>query len=142
MQSPVASSLPDESAVSPCDTISFIYLCLALTLFAGGSIVTLLSTEESRYFAAGFVHFWFLGPLCLCCGLMIAFKALMHIRKKTLIEYLTRQAISSATEDSDPNYYSNRTNNAGLDNISVHSLPPPYEQVIASSQSYFKKEYV
>lgn len=93
----LTNSLTETIPFSSCDTLSFIYLCLALALIATGSFAVLISTEESKYFSKPFVNYWFFGPLCICCALMLASKALIHIRKRTLTEYLARLAMAQVS---------------------------------------------
>ncbi|XP_015782589.1 uncharacterized protein LOC107360441 [Tetranychus urticae] len=129
--------------ISPCDTISYAYLCLALTLFAAGSLITLLSIEESHLLTSAFARFWFIGPFFLCCGLMVALKTLIHIRKKTLIEYLTRQAILAAmTPEIDSNYYGPDDVEVGQSFTNQPSPPPSYETAIATGFNQSEKIYL
>ncbi|XP_053203959.1 uncharacterized protein LOC128388572 [Panonychus citri] len=129
--------------ISPCDTISYAYLCLALTLFAAGSLITLLSIEESHSLTSAFARFWFIGPFFLCCGLMVALKTLIHIRKKTLIDYLTRQTILAALNpETDGPYYGPSDLEIGNNYTNQPSPPPSYETAIANGFNHPEKIYL
>lgn len=93
---------------SPCDTFSYLYFCLAILLFACGSAITLLSIEGSDLFNTTLSRFWFVGPFFLCSGLMVAFKTLIYIRRKTLITLLAPQNMLSSVIFFESNIFFNQ----------------------------------
>lgn len=82
----------DNSTLGQCDCTSYSYFMLSLTLFAVGTVITILAIGDAHdYIFYSLGHMWLVGPIFICSGLMVAVKSVLYLRKKYLIQMLLRQ---------------------------------------------------
>ncbi|XP_033336516.1 uncharacterized protein LOC117226372 isoform X2 [Megalopta genalis] len=65
-----------------CDSISYRYLFLSVFLFAIGTAITTLGDLGEK---------WFIGPMFICSGFMVAVKCMLYLRRKSVIQMISRQ---------------------------------------------------
>ncbi|XP_034180864.1 uncharacterized protein LOC117604652 isoform X1 [Osmia lignaria lignaria] len=111
------------NAFGRCDCTSYSYLALSVILFTIGTAITIFALNDN---AEGHIflqlgHMWFIGPIFVCSGLMVAVKCMLYLRRKSVIQLIFRQR----------QLFRELTGTRGLEHISTISSNPPSYEVIA-----------
>lgn len=83
----------EPSTFGVCDCTSYSYLALSVVLFTVGTAITILAlgdVAEGHVFS-NFDHMWFVGPIFICSGLMVAVKCMLYLRRKSVIQMIFHQ---------------------------------------------------
>lgn len=83
---------PESATFGDCDFTSYSYLVLSVLLSIFGlfiSIVALGGADDIIFSQLG--HMWLVGPLFICSGMMMGIKTVLYLRRKSVIQMLTRQ---------------------------------------------------
>ncbi|KAK9508681.1 hypothetical protein O3M35_006180 [Rhynocoris fuscipes] len=88
----LVDSYPEPSVLGDCDCTSYSYFLLSIILLTLGVYITVpaLGGADHHVFS-NLGHMWLVGPLCICCGAMVAIKSVLYLRRKSVIKMLLRQ---------------------------------------------------
>ncbi|KAK6624152.1 hypothetical protein RUM44_011010 [Polyplax serrata] len=123
---------PEPSTLDQCDCTSYSYFGLSIMLLSVGSYISVLALGNiDGYLFSNLGHMWLVGPIFICSGLMIAFKSVLYLRRKTLSKMLCRQrALLRGFQ-----HFTQRSDQLSNDhrNDSCQTLPPAYEALMECS---------
>ncbi|XP_031845858.1 uncharacterized protein LOC116432733 [Nomia melanderi] len=123
-----------------CDCTSYSYLVLSVVLFTIGTAITIFALGDvaDGHIVLNLGDMWFIGPIFICSGLMVAVKCMLYLRRKSVIQMIfhQRQLFRHLQELTDA-----RTMDRGMDHgtdrgmelpigSSTTSSPPSYEVVV------------
>ncbi|XP_076661904.1 uncharacterized protein LOC143365522 isoform X2 [Halictus rubicundus] len=112
-----------------CDCTSYSYLVLSVVLFTIGTTITIFALDDvaDEHIFLNLGELWFIGPMFICSGLMVAVKCMLYLRRKSVIQMIfhQRQLFRHIQE---------LTGTRGMGPIgnmgSATSSPPSYEVVV------------
>lgn len=127
----LVDSYPEPSVLDNCDCTSYSHFLLSIILFTLGTYITIptfLSFPHHIFNSLG--QMWLIGPLCICCGIMVALKSVLYLRKKTVLKMILRQRalLLGIQELADEQRYT-EGNGVSCTAGSTSTLPPPYELI-------------
>uniref|UniRef100_A0A0V0GBE2 Uncharacterized protein n=1 Tax=Triatoma dimidiata TaxID=72491 RepID=A0A0V0GBE2_TRIDM len=88
----LVDSYPEPSVLGDCDCTSYSYFLLSIILLTLGVYITVPALGGAdHYVFSNLGHMWLVGPICICCGAMVAIKSVLYLRRKSVIKMLLRQ---------------------------------------------------
>ncbi|XP_066905154.1 uncharacterized protein [Halyomorpha halys] len=127
----LVDSYPEPSVLEDCDCTSYSHLILSIILLSLGTYITIPTFLSSPHHILNSLgQMWLIGPLCICCGIMVALKSVLYLRKKSVLRMILRQralllGIQELAEEQRFGEASSTACTAG----STTTLPPPYELI-------------
>ncbi|KAF6199803.1 hypothetical protein GE061_006101 [Apolygus lucorum] len=90
--SQLVESYPDPFVLGDCDCTSYSYFLLSIVLLTLGTCITMSALGATEHVVFSHLgHMWLVGPICICCGTMVAIKSVLYLRRKSIIKMLLRQ---------------------------------------------------
>ncbi|XP_076292592.1 uncharacterized protein LOC143214916 isoform X1 [Lasioglossum baleicum] len=114
-----------------CDCTSYSYLVLSVVLFTIGTAITIFALGDvaDGHIFLNLGEMWFIGPMFICSGLMVAVKCMLYLRRKSVIQMIFHQRQLFRIQ-----HIQELTGTRGIGPIgnmsSTTSSPPSYEVVV------------
>ncbi|BES99330.1 Hypothetical protein NTJ_12147 [Nesidiocoris tenuis] len=136
----VVESYPEPSILGACDCTSYSYFLLSIVLLTLGTTITVSALGATEHIVFSHLgHMWLVGPICICCGTMVAIRSVLYLRRKSIIKLLQRQrALLRLAEVLSFQELAAQSQNRGgppgnevYMTASTLTLPPTYDMIVS-----------